>query len=503
MRSDPWSNFNRDLEWYKQRLEALKYDPFQAAPPDFGPLRPKGALTLEDVQFLLLGPTAIGPPHGFELFQPVPIPVFPSFPASRPDPRPPDAPKDTSFWRWLIGSQPDNRRPTEPRPPSGPSPDFIDRTIKTAEDLGHRGQNLQRQFEGQFQTATARLKKLREACEANDPSAVRVLMSISHVQHAIPEPLRRSFETDFDLAARVALCTIEIPDFASLNIVKKRKHGRSLDWAPVSATERKRATETTLYSLCLRAAYLVAMSDEGRWFDTIAVNATQSWFDAATGAPRTGIIASLQANKDEIRQLRLEQVDPKTCFRHLKGISTPSIERVSAIRPIFILNKDDSRIIKDRDVDKDLEPQANLAAMPWDDFEHLVRQLFEWEFEKHGAEVKVTRASRDRGVDAIVFDPDPLRGGKYVLQAKRYTRPVDVAAVRDLYGTVVNEGANRGILVTTSSYGPDAYDFAKDKPLSLIDGPNLLAMLKKHGRLYRIDLIEARRLATLDEPGSV
>jgi len=86
-----------------------------------------------------------------------------------------------------------------------------------------------------------------------------------------------------------------------------------------------------------------------------------------------------------------------------------------------------------------------------------------------------------------------LTGGKYVLQAKRYTRPVDVAAVRDLYGTVVNEGANRGILVTTSSYGPDSYAFAKDKPISLVDGPNLVAMLKRHGRSFRIDLAEARR----------
>jgi Restriction endonuclease len=47
---------------------------------------------------------------------------------------------------------------------------------------------------------------------------------------------------------------------------------------------------------------------------------------------------------------------------------------------------------------------------------------------------KVFRLSRDHGVDAVMYDPDPLRGGKYVLQAKRYTRPVDVAAVRDLYG---------------------------------------------------------------------
>jgi restriction system protein len=113
---------------------------------------------------------------------------------------------------------------------------------------------------------------------------------------------------------------------------------------------------------------------------------------------------------------------------------------------------------------------------------------------RDGVEVRVTRASRDRGVDAILFDPDPLRGGKFVLQAKRYTKPVDVAAVRDLYGTVMNEGANRGILITTSSYGPDAYEFAKNKPLSLVDGPNLLRMLQQHGKSFRIDLEEARRL---------
>lgn len=158
------------------------------------------------------------------------------------------------------------------------------------------------------------------------------------------------------------------------------------------------------------------------------------------------------------------------------------------------MDTNDDRIVANKDVASQLGDQTNIAAMPWEDFEHLVRQLFEWMFTKDGVDIKVTRASRDRGVDAIMFDPDPIRGGKYVLQAKRYTRTVDVAAVRDLYGTVMNEGANRGILVTTASYGPDAYEFAKDKPISLIDGPNLIALLREHGRNYRIDLEEARRL---------
>ena len=109
-----------------------------------------------------------------------------------------------------------------------------------------------------------------------------------------------------------------------------------------------------------------------------------------------------------------------------QGDQHVAIDQVALIRPIFVMNTADSRIIENRDVAEQLDQEANLAAMPWEDFEQLVRQLFEWEFGRNGVEVKVTRASRDRGVDAIMFDPDPLRGGKYVLQAKRYTRPVDV-----------------------------------------------------------------------------
>lgn len=72
---------------------------------------------------------------------------------------------------------------------------------------------------------------------------------------------------------------------------------------------------------------------------------------------------------------------------------------------------------------------------------------------------------------------------------------MSVGAVRDLYGAVMNEGANKGILVTTSDYGPDSYAFANGKPLVLLNGANLLHMLDKHGHKARIDIQEARRLA--------
>ena len=133
-----------------------------------------------------------------------------------------------------------------------------------------------------------------------------------------------------------------------------------------------------------------------------------------------------------------------------------------------------------------------MAAIDWQDFENLIREIFDKEFNVNGGEVKITQASHDGGVDAIAFDPDPIRGGKIVIQAKRYTNVVGVSAVRELYGTVVNEGAAKGILVTTSNYGSDAYTFAQGKPITLLNGANLLSLLEKHGYRARINLKEAK-----------
>ena len=58
----------------------------------------------------------------------------------------------------------------------------------------------------------------------------------------------------------------------------------------------------------------------------------------------------------------------------------------------------------------------------------------------------------------------------------------------------MNEGANKGILVTTADFGPDAYEFVKDKPLVLISGNNLLHLLEKHGHKAKIDLKEAKQI---------
>jgi restriction system protein len=65
--------------------------------------------------------------------------------------------------------------------------------------------------------------------------------------------------------------------------------------------------------------------------------------------------------------------------------------------------------------------------------------------------------------------------------------------------TVMNEGATKGILVTTSNYGNDSYKFAKGKPLTLLNGSNLLSLLEKHGHKARINIAEAKKIFNAEQ----
>jgi restriction system protein len=228
--------------------------------------------------------------------------------------------------------------------------------------------------------------------------------------------------------------------------------------------------------------------------DAISFNGWVNSINKATGKEENNCILSIQAEKAEFMGIDLANVDPRTCFQTLKGVASSKLSSLTPIQPILQINRNDKRFVESYEVANQIDTSTNLAAMDWEDFENLIRELFEKEFKVSGGEVKITQVSRDGGVDAVAFDPDPIRGGKIVIQAKRYTNVVDVSAVRDLYGTVVNEGANKGILVTTTHYGADAYNFAKGKPLTLLNGSNLLHLLEKHGLHARIDIREAKKL---------
>jgi restriction system protein len=261
----------------------------------------------------------------------------------------------------------------------------------------------------------------------------------------------------------------------------------------LSEKEQETLYDNLLYQIVLRTIHEMFEADAADALDIVAFNGIVTALDKTTGHNVTACILTVLARKESFMEINLASIDPKACFKSLKGVAASKLAGLSAVSPVMMIDKNDRRFVAAYGVADYINEATNLATMDWEDFEHLIRELFEQEFATGGGEVKVTQASRDGGVDAVAFDPDPIRGGKIVIQAKRYANTVGVSAVRDLYGTVMNEGALKGLLVTTADYGPDAYEFAKGKPLTLLNGSNLLHLLEKHGHKARINLNEAKQ----------
>lgn len=92
--------------------------------------------------------------------------------------------------------------------------------------------------------------------------------------------------------------------------------------------------------------------------------------------------------------------------------------------------------------------------------------------ERRGYKVSYTGGSSDGGADLILRK----KGKKTVVQCKRYRSPVGVAVVRELYGTMVHLRANNAILACTGGFTKGVKDFARGKPIILVDAPELARM---------------------------
>lgn len=109
------------------------------------------------------------------------------------------------------------------------------------------------------------------------------------------------------------------------------------------------------------------------------------------------------------------------------------------------------------------------------EFEFAIKSLCE----SMGFTVQLTQPSHDGGVDHVVFDPTPIRGGRYIIQAKRYEGGVGEPVIRDLYGTLLHSGAVKAILITTGHFTDAASAFAKGKPIELVDGDALEKLVEQ------------------------
>lgn len=341
------------------------------------------------------------------------------------------------------------------------------------------------EFEEEVDAHNQAIDEFERDYRAGEAEAVIAYCNMVLERSEYPEGFPQEFRTAYLPESKDLIVEYELPDVSVIPTVAQYTYVKSKD--TIQEKGRKEGEVKALYqdivaAICLRTVHELFEADQPGHLEVVAFNGFIQTIDEATGKDIRPHLISIRTTRERFSDINLARVDKRVCLRNLGAQVSPRPAEHQPVKPVVNFDMVDKRFVEKSDVLADIESRPNLMELSPFEFENFISNLFD----QIGFQSKLTRASKDGGVDVVAFDPRPIVGGKIVIQAKRYRNVVGVSAVRDLYGTMINEGAGKGILVTTSHYGPDAYDFAKDKPIELIDGGGLLYLLKEQGIEARI-----------------
>ncbi len=357
----------------------------------------------------------------------------------------------------------------------------------------HRLQQLasyQREYQ---QWADAQLADIRrhnagiaaaaEGVRRREPDSVIEYFSAAlYASTAWPEGFPRQVAAAYDPAAGQLVLDWELPAHGVVPEAKAVRYMPGVDQdkeTPRPVGQRRALYREVLAQCTLLVLHELFAADEPGALESVALNGFVDGHDPTTGRPGQMFLATVMASRSSFVDLHLAQVDAVSCLTDaLRGQLSARPDQLAPVRPGRRPGDVGNRVVAHGG---DEEP--DLFAMDPIAFENLVADLFR----AMGMQAVTTQRSGDGGVDVDALDPTPIRGGKIVVQVKRYRNTVPPTAVRDLYGTVQAEGANKGVLVTTSGFGPGSHTFANGKPLELVSGPELVDLLHRHGLRGRLD----------------
>jgi restriction system protein len=114
----------------------------------------------------------------------------------------------------------------------------------------------------------------------------------------------------------------------------------------------------------------------------------------------------------------------------------------------------------------------SLRNTPWKQFEFLVAEAYR----RQGYQVEF---SLGRGADGGVDLTLRRDGRTSLVQCKQWkVFSVGAPVIREMFGLMTAEKADEAIIVTSGKFTRDAQDFAAGKPIRLIDGAQLLALVQ-------------------------
>ena len=198
----------------------------------------------------------------------------------------------------------------------------------------------ERKFMSRQQEANVKVDDSRQAYEQWDGENAEVIL-----QHAVrvletseyPYGCKFHFELVYNPASRTIVIDEQVPlkesmpSKKSLVYVHTRKE---LKESYISERERTALHEGTLHQVALRTIHELYEADEVGAFEAVVFNGWLKDVNPATGRQEEGCIMSVQALREEFLALNLAEVEPKACYRALKGTLSSQLMPLTPVEPI-------------------------------------------------------------------------------------------------------------------------------------------------------------------------
>ncbi|MFI6848328.1 restriction endonuclease [Kitasatospora sp. NBC_00085] len=365
----------------------------------------------------------------------------------------------------------------------------------------YHGQYLEwvAQHRRQDEERAARTQELLERLRSGQPEAVQeYFTAVLYASAGWPEGFPHRLVAAWEGSSRQLVVNWELPGAdivpASGRVRYVKTDDREAEVAR-PATERKALYREVLAQSALRVVAELFRADADGLLASVVLNGFVRGIDPATGREAERFLSTVTVDRPEFAGLALDRVAAVECFQGLGGKLSARPERLDEVRPDRLPETVGGSV-----AGQGGEEEPDLFEMDPIEFEELIAELFRL----RGFRVMTTARSGDAGVDVVAEDLDPVTGGRIVIQAKRYRSTVSPTAVRDLDSTVRHHGAIKGILVTTAGFGPGSYDYIRNKPLTLVSGPELVELLAEQGLRGRLGGGNGGRPARTDgtAPGS-
>ena len=225
-------------------------------------------------------------------------------------------------------------------------------------------EDAQRRYIAKQTNANEAIDVRKAAFCAAQPDAVTDCFELVLSRSQYPDFFPKEFELDFNPVSKVLVVDYTLPSLEDMPTVKEIKYVQSRDEhveVAIPESARTKLYDSVAYQVTLRTVHELYEADTVGAVESIVFNGWVSSIDKATGNPTNACILTVQAGRTEFLAINLAAVDPKACFKSLKGIGSSKLHSLTPVAPIITVSREDKRFVTPYEVEKDVDESSNLV----------------------------------------------------------------------------------------------------------------------------------------------